>query len=303
MHVITYHMEATTGMTTRFTVIKQLVIHRLLFLAFLSILTGVYRRKGTPSFMAVEVQLGMFSPPVRVLPGPDAMPDVAMADDADEQSDLSDVTTVDFTHNYIHDIEGLWWIAVQSMCYSFPTSEVDDERTPNALLKQRNFANAIFPNTISASGERTTFLTNPAVRDIKVALLHVRYQKAMKHISLAGVKLQECYAKVEYPLTRTLDPRNYFEFYASIAPFFEAAQKCAIKVLEDVTPLYLLEYKIPKPPPPPQAMPQNQIRGLGRAMDPANEDMTSDSEDEEDEEDEDEEDDERDEDEETSDDS
>ncbi|KAJ8083338.1 hypothetical protein PM082_009210 [Marasmius tenuissimus] len=91
---------------------------------------------GTPAFMAIEVQVGyyVFGPLFNFL--------------ATESSQRPP-----FLHNYLHDVEGLWWIMMYNL---FSTSDLETFDLEDRMGKR----DALFPTSINDSVVRRDFMTN-----------------------------------------------------------------------------------------------------------------------------------------------
>lgn len=71
-----------------------------------------------------------------------------------------------FLHNYLHDIEGLWWIAMWSLFHTIPAAQIYDvERNVKKRLNQEMIARAIFPKSSRGSAERRRFLNDKVYFD------------------------------------------------------------------------------------------------------------------------------------------
>ncbi|KAL0062262.1 hypothetical protein AAF712_010831 [Marasmius tenuissimus] len=149
---------------------------------------------GTPAFMAIEVQVGyyVFGPLFNFL--------------ATESSQRPP-----FLHNYLHDVEGLWWIMMYNL-FSTSDSEMFD------LEDRMGKRDALFPTSINDSVVRRDFMTNVDIRERYVSTLPQSYRALAINITEALVQLLKLYLSVDRD-----------DVYGTLLPFFERAKELEVE--------------------------------------------------------------------------
>jgi hypothetical protein len=96
-------------------------------------------QQGTMHFMSVEVAAEnfLFRPP----------PSLSLSlDELDSALDRDGPATVPFSHNHLHDLESLWWVAVWiDFYYHFSKKETPPSLTLKDAEKQLRLAQTLFP--------------------------------------------------------------------------------------------------------------------------------------------------------------
>ncbi|KAI3616466.1 hypothetical protein WG66_011376 [Moniliophthora roreri] len=101
-------------------------------------------KTGTPAFMAVEVQA--------------------------KKHLFKGEGQAQFLHNYFHDVEGVWWIAIWHLFYACP---VEGKTDLKKLAGQVRAANTIFPDDVNGTAQRHIFFTLQGdFRQVAQVLLH-----------------------------------------------------------------------------------------------------------------------------------
>jgi Fungal protein kinase len=113
-------------------------------------------QQGTMQFMSIEVaaQTYLFVPPA-----PRTMLDDFFS--ARKQGEWMAQTEVPFSHNHLHDLESLWWVAVWMVFYNY-FSEGTPSRDPPSLTLQDaedllRLAEILFPPMLSSTGRQIGF--------------------------------------------------------------------------------------------------------------------------------------------------
>jgi Fungal protein kinase len=115
--------------------------------------------QGTMHFMSVEVAAQKFLFQPRFVNITDFMQDVR------NTSGIRKTTIVPFSHNHLHDLESLWWVAVWMVFYNrFSKAQRSDDEPPFTLTeaeRQLKLSQVLFPsllkNTDHLSASRFLF--------------------------------------------------------------------------------------------------------------------------------------------------
>ncbi|KAK1228050.1 hypothetical protein PQX77_008929 [Marasmius sp. AFHP31] len=157
-------------------------------------------KTGTPAFMAVEVQRGMYR---------FGDPTSFTIDDAEEE--------VPFLHNYLHDIEGIWWIMVHNLFTTKPTAS-----TPENLQKRKIIRDLVFPESVDGSLERQDFLMDAKFHQGLRRSLPEHYQPIAMEMSKALEALSKIYVRVR---SDVLDHDVFKGAHAQLVPFFDKVRE------------------------------------------------------------------------------
>ncbi|KAK7026794.1 hypothetical protein VNI00_015452 [Paramarasmius palmivorus] len=169
-------------------------------------------KTGTPAFMAVEVQLKehLFCEP----------------------TDPSAGTKVPVLHNYLHDVESVWWIAMWHLFHTYPVREEDrciSNVAVKNIRKQQEKAHAIFPASVDGSMKRWFFVERLShYKEGTNILLH--NQLFSRTMGVALLKLHEYYKLVEVPIENTLEHDLFAGVHRAMVPFFEQARDVGVEV-------------------------------------------------------------------------
>ncbi|PBK69877.1 hypothetical protein ARMSODRAFT_1018617 [Armillaria solidipes] len=141
-------------------------------------------KTGTPIYMAIEVQdaaylfLRTSSTPIfnstYTLSGPDQVPVV---------------------HNYLHDIESLFWIGFHALFSTVPAKYSKDELAQR--VEQRTLFNAFFPHRLEGSAERRHFFALSMFRKETVKALPTEYHPVLAVLLFIRAALVSNYEKLE----------------------------------------------------------------------------------------------------------
>ncbi|KAK1227040.1 hypothetical protein PQX77_010002 [Marasmius sp. AFHP31] len=174
-------------------------------------------KTGTPAFMAVEVQRESYR---------FGNPTSFAVDEEEEE--------VPFLHNYLHDIEGIWWIMVYNLFTTKPTAS-----TPENLQERKIIRDLVFPESVNGSLDRQDFLMQAESHKKLRRSLPESYQPIAMEMSKALQALSKTYVRVRNDV---LDHDVFKGAHAQLLPFFKKAKELG---LQDVFPL---EYVAPKAP-------------------------------------------------------
>ncbi|KAK0190707.1 hypothetical protein F5146DRAFT_1000692 [Armillaria mellea] len=141
-------------------------------------------KTGTPIYMAVEVQDAAYlflrrSPTFPVnstytLPGPDQVP---------------------FVHNYLHDIESLFWIGFHGLFSTVPAKYSRDEVDQRA--NQRTLFNSLFPHRLDGSTSRRHFFALSLLHQETVKALPTEYHPVLAVLFFIHNGLVSNYGQLE----------------------------------------------------------------------------------------------------------
>ena len=180
--------------------------------------------------MAIEVQTGqyMFS---RDLEGEDS-------DDEDIQGQsfiaLCETWSRpkiqrEFFHNYLHDLESVWWIAMYSLFYTLPADEVKDKVHVGTKLEQERIGDCIFPLSLEGSNTRTLFMhSNTESYLTSVEAIPDAYTPVLKAMQVFLKCLRRFYKKIEKKLDIHFDRKQFARFYDPLIKIFGTAAKLAV---------------------------------------------------------------------------
>ncbi|KAK7684955.1 hypothetical protein QCA50_011790 [Cerrena zonata] len=107
-------------------------------------------KTGTPAFMPIEMLDGRYL----FRPAPTAQPSTLLQNYLQGQQDWVPAPTV-VRHNYLHDIESIWWIAMYGLLTTVP---VNTDRASTAQDRQLEVATAVFRNRLECSIERRSLI-------------------------------------------------------------------------------------------------------------------------------------------------
>ena len=174
------------------------------------------REQGTAYFKAIEVQAGKFLfRTIRIRAGDNPPP---------------------FLHNYLHDLEGLWWIAMWSLFYTLPSARVQDVQLASKL-PQEQAAASIFPLSMTGSERRRTFLASNRDFAQRTACLPPEYASVIQSMRKAADLLCDLYSDLQE--NSVFHQINTPEPYASIYdPLIRCFQDAIPHAQTDVEYIY-----------------------------------------------------------------
>ena len=198
--------------------------------------------------MAVEVQFHRYrfgvQPPIQFSSKPVAKPQ--------------------FLHNYLHDVEGLWWIMMYSLFSTRPALEAAP--SPDDLKKRIAARNALFPLSLTESAVREHFMSNQAVKEKYLLTLPKSYLPLAQDMTNACWELVDQYANVR---AMNFNHDSFKDVYSKLRPFFEGAK---VSGVEDVLPLEELNRNAPTDGQPPASETSSASRKRSRATSRTNDD-------------------------------
>jgi hypothetical protein len=111
------------------------------------------------NFMSIEVAARKF-----LFPPPDARPSLTELDglfSAAGQDEGTAQAEVPFSHNHLHDLESLWWVAVWVVFYNYFLEETSSRDHPSFTLQdtaeQLRLARTLFPPALDSTSRRDGF--------------------------------------------------------------------------------------------------------------------------------------------------
>ncbi len=111
------------------------------------------------------------------------------------RSTLRNRASIPFLHNYLHDVESLFWIGFHAL---FSTVPANYPKAQLALrVEQRRLFNAFFPHRLAGSAERRHFFVLEQFKDDAVKALPTEYKSVVKVLLSIHEVLVDHYDKVE----------------------------------------------------------------------------------------------------------
>ena len=132
-----------------------------------------------------------------------------------------------FLHNYLHDVEGLFWVAAWVLFYTHPVSRPLDASDLPRAKQQLRVADRIFPSTLDGSVDRVAFMMDAGDFSSKTSFLPEEYASLRAVLSHVQCNLCEVYTSMEDPLENVLDKKLYGRVYDVLSPLFLLAKECA----------------------------------------------------------------------------
>ncbi|KAK0433467.1 hypothetical protein EV421DRAFT_1718641 [Armillaria borealis] len=161
--------------------------------------------QGTAIFMPVEIQAETY---------------FSVEGTKDDSAALEDQASYYIPHNFLHDLESLWWIGEHALFSSVPASG----KVPYLQRQITSYKN-LFPHSSAGNNSRTMFLSNKDVHDRHIANLPREYTNAAKALSNARRFLKNQYlcleANPDFPHVERLD----FAPIYGLRSYFESAEK------------------------------------------------------------------------------
>ncbi|KAL0065232.1 hypothetical protein AAF712_007743 [Marasmius tenuissimus] len=192
-------------------------------------------KTGTPAYMAIEVQKNGYCfqaseesntslPQARPIRGPDGKRIVRTAPLARQQNAKVEIP---FFHNYLHDVEALWWIMMWNVFSTVP-AEMEHTMSGDQYEKYTSHALELFPSTLDGNTSRADLIRHQPDYERHQARLCDEYQNlASMMVQLLEI-LREFYVKVERPLENVLKHAAYAEVYEDMILAFQAARPYAL---------------------------------------------------------------------------
>jgi Fungal protein kinase len=202
-------------------------------------------QQGTMHFMSIEVaaQTFLFRPP--------SPRDSASADEMIQRAEtIQNVTaSVPFSHNHLHDLESLWWVAVWMVFYNYFSEVLLSDDRPLKLTdveKQLKLARTLFPLSLKSFDRLVGFQTS--FRDTCVGLPSNK-KTICYHLDSARAILIKHYKIVESTLPQSIEPNaSKNEIYEDFTKFFSASRDASRDMLLDFIPKIYTKLKKGKRP-------------------------------------------------------
>jgi serine/threonine protein kinase len=162
-------------------------------------------QQGTTYFMSVEVAARQFLFIPRKQAGLPPMDNFLAAP---AQTEVMAQTGVPFSHNHLHDLESLWWVAVWVVFYNYFTPSCDDPTfVYGDVVDQLNLARTLFPLELGSAGRQIGFQNSATFRN-KCNQLPPNKTVICGHLNYLRELLIADYDRIEagYPLS--VDPKS-----------------------------------------------------------------------------------------------
>ncbi|KAJ8072303.1 hypothetical protein PM082_015862 [Marasmius tenuissimus] len=188
--------------------------------------------QGTPAFMAVEVQSNEYLFESRESSVPLAAS--RSFDPTMWPQDLNSAQTVPFLHNYLHDIEGLWWIMIYHLYTTRPTHS---NQEPSDSDKRIDAARGLFSLSVGGSPRRKHFVTKRDSYLLMSKTLPSEYGPLAWSMNNARRVLTDRYSSVENPsLERVLLHGNFQGIHDELIPHFRTMLDYVVESFENLGP-------------------------------------------------------------------
>ncbi|KAK0443347.1 uncharacterized protein EV420DRAFT_1277980 [Desarmillaria tabescens] len=123
-------------------------------------------------------------------------------------------------HNFLHDLESLWWIGEHALLSSVPASgKVTRQQYQISSYK------SLFPHSSAGSNSRTMFLLNKEAHDRHIGNLPTEYTHAAEALSKARRFLKNQYLRLEANLDFPHVEHSEFAPIYGLRSFFKSAKK------------------------------------------------------------------------------
>ncbi|KAK1231711.1 hypothetical protein PQX77_005197 [Marasmius sp. AFHP31] len=184
--------------------------------------------------MALEVQANgyLFADPPEDSDGSSDEDGDASSDEegAGFEEDIGSSAEVLFLHNYLHDVEGIWWIMIYNLYYTQPRNS---EHEPAEWEQKQRIATAetIFPPSISGSTRREHFVTTKRRYVDCTKTLPPEFKALGRAMDKVRRVLLRHYRSLEYPsLKDVLDAyEKYGKIYRKLITRFKKMKKYAVE--------------------------------------------------------------------------
>ena len=136
------------------------------------------------------------------------------------------VKTPPFLHNYLHDVEGLWWIAMWSLFHTIPAARTHEvEGDLRKQLLQESTADDIFPTSLQGSPERRRFLNNKSYFDELSEDIPAEFRGVIPSLDKMAHLLVTFYATIQndVAIKQINTPKPYTLIYGPIEKCFQDA--------------------------------------------------------------------------------
>ena len=132
-----------------------------------------------------------------------------------------------FFHNYLHDLEGLWWIAEWFFFNTYPGTRAATIMKSKKHFEARILAHSLFPSDARGSKERCNFTKDANYHDDIVDRLPEEYLEAARQMSDALEVMNNAAVFIEEDSARVSDGTAFVYVYDELSPLFAEAAKAA----------------------------------------------------------------------------
>ncbi|KAJ8072287.1 hypothetical protein PM082_015846 [Marasmius tenuissimus] len=190
-------------------------------------------KTGTPAYMSVEVQAEAYR--FRAAAKSNRLARYGVDDSNGEGSSTTETQDViPFFHNYLHDVEAIWWIMMWNLFSTVPgTLSV----TPEEHTQRTRHADKLFPSSLDGNIARAYLLTDQTDYADCQKRLCFEYLELAKVMGDALEFLRGTYERVERPLEKVLVHDSYKGVHLIMRRIFKAAREHAlphVKFLSEV---------------------------------------------------------------------
>lgn len=135
-----------------------------------------------------------------------------------------------FLHNYMHDVEGLWWIAMWFLFFTIPISRIEEIKL-NQMLPQEITAQDIFSLSLTGSYLRSEVLERRSAYDMRVSDISSEFAHVVALMGDAASLIRKCYSNNQLATTlgHVNTPEPYAHIYEPLARLFREAASLAPK--------------------------------------------------------------------------
>ena len=166
-------------------------------------------QQGTRDFMSVEVAAHtfIFTPSNTVIPTID---EISMESPQDEEMFLTEVTEVPFSHNHVHDLESVWWVAVWMVFYNYFTEmEATSRDRPSFTLQDAilrlDIARELFPPILNSTTRFFGFQSSEAFQE-NFHRLPKGNRATYRYLDILRQHLIKNYKDIEATHPQSVDP-------------------------------------------------------------------------------------------------
>lgn len=157
---------------------------------------AIPHRQGTPAFMPVEILDNIYYFRPKRTATYTGLSRVAELLEGLKQRPTRERKPEIMRHNYLHDIESLWWIALYGLLTTVPTG--DRETKAKAAKKRLDYAKAIFRNRLQCSNERRAlFLEREELEMLNRGRVPDGYEPVARYVVAAADLLAEAFCAFE----------------------------------------------------------------------------------------------------------
>lgn len=151
-----------------------------------------------------------------------------------ESYNFCDITsrTPEFRHNYLHDVEGLCWVALYTLFFTIPVARAGG--IPVRTSHQEQFALWLFlfrDWKYGASIRREFLLEDPDLAGRAMEAVPTEYESAINQLAIAARSIHDLYMALEQDdaIERINTPEPYTPIYSKMVECFMEAARAAPK--------------------------------------------------------------------------